>query len=564
MVNRRKSSVNLIGLHLALAVLVLLAGCQNAVIDAPPVQLDPAQLQVTSAPLAQAESCAGSFVTHLLDHTTTTGSQVVALYESNGSGVAINDLDNDGDLDIVLANLGDPNTILWNQGDLVFRTQRLSHGDSRAVNIVDVDGDGWQDIVFTRRFAKPTLWRNSGQDGESRFVEGMLPDVHNPLYSMNWGDINGDGDLDLVAGSYDTELRKQQGAIFDYRGGGVGVFVYERSGDGFVEQRLAEQADALAIALPDLNDDGRADILVGNDFLRPDFAWLRADDGAGWLETQPFESTSENTMSLDVGDVDNDGSPEIFATDMKPYQQDVRTIAMWLPVMNKMTRPPSSADPQTAENVLQMAGSRSRYTNRAYQRSLDATGWSWSSKFGDLNNDGFLDIYVVNGMIAEGILAHLPGNELVEENQALHNDGHGYFAAAPEWGLGSTASGRGMSMADLDNDGDLDIVVNNLMSPAQLFENRLCGGSSVEVDLRWPTTKNPFAIGAQLALHTSAGTLYRDARAASGYLSGDPARIYFGLPAGAEAQRLEIRWPDGALATVDELSTNTLVTIQRR
>jgi uncharacterized protein YuzB (UPF0349 family) len=564
MVNRHNSTGNLTRFSLALAVLMLMTACQNTVIDAPPVQLDPAQLLVTSAPLAQPEPCTGSFVTHLLDHTTTTGSQVVALYESNGSGVAINDLDNDGDLDIVLANLSDPNTILWNQGDLVFRTQRLSHGDSRAVNIVDLEGDGWQDIVFTRRFAKPTLWRNSDPDGEPRFVEGVLPDVHNPLYSMNWGDVNGDGDLDLVAGSYDTELRKQQGAIFDYRGGGVGVFVYEREGEGFVAQRLAEQADALAIALPDLNGDGRADILVGNDFLRPDFAWLRAEDGAGWLDTQPFKSTSENTMSLDVGDVDNDGSAEIFATDMKPYQQDVRTIAMWLPVMNKMTRPSSSADPQTAENVLQVAGTQNRYTNRAYQRSLDATGWSWSSKFGDLNNDGFLDIYVVNGMIAEGILAHLPGNELVEENQALRNDGRGFFTAAPEWGLGSTASGRGMSMADLDNDGDLDIVANNLMSPAQLFENRLCGGASLEVDLRWPTTKNPFAIGAQLALHTSAGTFYRDVRAASGYLSGDPARIHFGLPADAEAQRLEIRWPDGALATIDGLSTNTLVTVQRR
>lgn len=564
MVNRRKSTGNLIRLILTLAALMLLAACQNTAIDAPPMQLDPAQLQVTSAPLAQARPCTGNFVAHTLDHTTTTGTQVVALYESNGSGVAINDLDNDGDLDIVLANLSDPNTILWNQSDLAFRTQRLSHGDSRAVNIVDVDGDGWQDIVFTRRFAKPTLWRNSGQDEASRLIEGVLADVHNPLYSMNWGDMNGDGDLDLVAGSYDTELRKQQGAIFDYRGGGVGVFVYERAGNGFVAQRLAEQADALAIALPDLNNDGRADILVGNDFLRPDYAWLRAEGGAGWLETQPFKSTSENTMSLDVGDVDNDGRAEIFATDMKPYRQDVRTIAQWLPVMNKMTRPPSSADPQTAENVLQMAVAQDRYANRAYQRSLDATGWSWSSKFGDLNNDGFLDIYVVNGMIAEGILAHLPGNELVEENQALRNDGHGYFAAAPEWGLGSTASGRGMSMADLDNDGDLDIVVNNLMSPAQLFENQLCGGSSLEVDLRWPATQNPFAIGAHLALDTNMGTIYRDVRAASGYLSGDPARVHFGLPAGAEPLSLEIRWPDGALATVDGLSTNTLVTMQRR
>jgi hypothetical protein len=157
----------------------------------------------------------------------------------------------------------------------------------------------------------------------------------------------------------------------------------------------------------------------------------------------------------------------------------------------------------------------------------------------------------------------LPGDELVEENRALRNDGNGYFALAPEWELGSTASGRGMSMADLDNDGDLDIVVNNLQSPAQLFENRLCGGTSLEVDLRWPGSKNLYALGARLALHTSTGTYYRDVHANSGYISGDPSRIHFGVPAGAVPQRLEVRWPDGAISSVDGLAMRTLVTVTR-
>src|SRR6185503_6376010 len=101
------------------------------------------------------------------------------------------------------------------------------------------------------------------------------------------------------------------------------VFVYLRQGERFDAQRLAQQADALAIALPDLNADGRPDILVGNDFTRPDYVWLRSSDG--WAATQPFARMSENTMSIDVGDIDNDGSPEIFATDMKPYDKDVQT-----------------------------------------------------------------------------------------------------------------------------------------------------------------------------------------------------------------------------------------------
>jgi hypothetical protein len=504
-------------------------------------------------------------VPHLLDHTTLAHGQVVGLYESNGSGVAINDLDGDGDLDIVLANLRDPNTILWNQGGLRFRTERLSHGDSRAVVIVDVDGDGRQDIVFTRRFAKPTYWRNLGpapdtSDG-ARFAESVLPEVHNPFYSMTWGDLDGDGDLDLVAASYDTELRKAQGAIFDYRGGGVGVFVYLQQDETFVSQRLAAEADALALALTDLNGDGQLDILVGNDFARPDYTWLRDDDG--WQVAEPFRRTSENTMSFDVGDIDNDGHAEIFAADMKPYHKDVATLAAWLPMMDKMSHPPTSTDQQITENVLQVRGADGRYHNQGYQRLVDATGWSWSSRFGDLNNDGFLDLYIVNGMIAHELFGHLPGNALVEENVALRNDGRGYFTPAPEWRLNATTSGRGMTMADLDSDGDLDIVINNLQSPAQLFENQLCGGVGLLVDLRWPATKNPFAIGARLELHTSAGTYYRTINTTAGYLSGDPARIHFGLPANATLHQLLILWPDGAQSTVETPTLQTHIVVVR-
>ncbi|MEZ4658072.1 MAG: CRTAC1 family protein [Caldilineaceae bacterium] len=519
-----------------------------------------AATQITTTPLADS-ACSGAFVTHELDHVTTTSSAVIGLYESNGAGVAINDLDNDGDLDIVLANLHDPNTILWNEGGLSFRTQRLAHGESRAVAIVDVDGDGWLDIVFTRLFAKPTLWRNTGADGDARFVEEALPDVNNPFYTMDWADLDKDGDLDLAIASYDTELRKHEGPIFDYQGGGVGVFVYARTDQGYVAERLSDEADALALALVDLNADAALDILVGNDFIRPDYAWLHTTDG--WRAADLFGAMTENTMSFDVGDVDNNGSQEIFATDMKPYAQDAQTEAAWMPLMEMMSHPASSDDPQHTDNVLQVLGADGRYQNEGLARQVDATGWSWSSRFGDLDNDGFLDIYVVNGMIADGLLAHLPNDELVEENRALRNDGHGDFTLADAWGLGSTASGRGMSMADLDSDGDLDIVVNNLRSPAQLFENQLCGGAGLAIDLRWPASPNPFAIGAQLTLHTSMGAQSRTIRAASGYLSGNATRVHFGAPADATLEKMEIRWPDGAISTVDAPELHTLIQIER-
>ena len=106
------------------------------------------------------------------------------------------------------------------------------------------------------------------------------------------------------------------------------------------------------------------------------------------------------------------------------------------------------------------------------------------------------------------------------------------------------ASGRGTTMADLDQDGDLDIAINNLISPAIVFENRLCGGSSLQLELRWPRSGNYYALGATVSLVTSSVTLVRDVRSTSGYLSGEAPRLHFGLPAGADVESLDVRWPE--------------------
>ncbi len=161
-------------------------------------------------------------------------------------------------------------------------------------------------------------------------------------------------------------------------------------------------------------------------------------------------------------------------------------------------------------------------------------------------------------MAALDLFDHLPNNELVEENQVFQNRMGQGFSPAPTWGLNATEGGRGMSMGDLDNDGDLDIVVNNLLRPAKLFENQLCGGASLQVDLAWPESKNSHALGAQLILHTDKGNLTRDVRAVSGYLSGDPTRVHFGFPADAVLTSLDIHWPDGATSTIDAPATGIL------
>ncbi|MCA0452575.1 MAG: FG-GAP-like repeat-containing protein [Chloroflexi bacterium] len=500
--------------------------------------------------------CSGTFIRHTLDHITTVPSgNRVRMFEANGGGVAINDLDNDGDMDIVLANHAGKNTILWNEGGLAFRTEHLPHGESRAVTVVDVDGDGWLDLFFTRTEIAPTYMHNDGKGGFLReFVAGLAK----PLYAINWADMDGDGDLDLAGATYDASLLTDFGQDFLMSGNG-GVYYYENDGGRFQVNALATSAQALALALVDVNGDGHLDIWVGNDFAVPDQVWY-------WTETgfEPetlLQTMSHSTMSLDFGDINNDGSVEVFSTDMKPYEDDAQGQVVMPDITRSINEGRNlNTDPQVTENVLQTIGS---FTNTARTAGVDATGWSWSGKFGDLDQDGYLDLYVVNGFAEMGTFPDLPNHELVEANQAFKNTGDGQFELMPSWGLGSDSGGRGMSMADMDGDGDLDIVVNNLRAPAELFENQLCEGSRSAVDLRWVDSLNTRAIGANLTLTTDAGIYRRTVKASSGYLSGDPSQIHFGYPTGTVLQQLTIEWPDGTVSEMVDPATNALIEVTR-
>ena len=535
------------------------------------IDVRPLSPYATEAEQANAEPspCTGSFVEHPLPHVTGTAFERVTYFTSNGAGLAVGDLDNDGDEDFVLANLLGPNQIFWNEGGWQFRPQLLLDGSLRGLALVDVDGDGWLDITATSRSGILLYWRNrGGEDSALPFTSEQKParlqGVDGFAYSLQWGDLDADGDLDLVTASYDASLEKQIGRRALDATDQNGVFVYKNNNGSFLSTRLASRAQGLALHLQDLNGDRRPDILVGNDFDVRDIAFLGQRNG-GWLATEPFATTTFSTMSFDSGDLDNDGQMELFAADMHPYSEDPEIMSQWLPVMETMPPPSPEDGPQVMANVLQERQGDA-WSDQAEAWQIPFSGWSWSAQFGDLDQDGLLDLYVVNGMTAMEIFRHLPGDELVEENQAYRNDGGNRFTPATEWKLNSTAGGRGMSMADFDGDGDLDVLINNLRSPSQLFENQLCSGKSLLVDLRHFGNGNSRALGAELLLHTSTGVYRRSVHATGGYLSGRSARQHFGMPLESSIIALEVRWPDRVVTLIDEqlLLPNSLLTITRR
>lgn len=484
-------------------------------------------------------------------------------YDSNGSGLASDDLDGDGDIDLVFANLNGPNVVAWNDGAMRFREQPLSLGGSRGAAIVDLDGDGGRDLVFTQGYGAILAYRDEGGPSDvSRYRRGSLPGVRVPAYAMDWADVDRDGDLDLATASYDTMLEKDLRDTFLF-GDGAGVVLYRNDGGRFVPTRLASEAQALAVAFFDVDEDGWPDLLVGNDFEVPDHVFRNpgAGDGA-WQAVAPFPVTTRNTMAYVPFDVDLDGRLDLFATDMKPSFGDPATIAAWLPLLERGYQTRRESERQIAENVL-LVRDADGFRNVAYRHGIDATGWSWSAGLGDLDLDGRPDLYVVNGMIAREAFPHLSDHALVEANHAFRGTEDG-FVAAPEWGLGDDASGRGMVFADLDDDGDLDVIVNPLDAPATVFENRLCRqGDPLEVTLRWVGSPNPAAVGARLHVIADGVPYVREVRATVGYLSGAPARLHLGLPDGARIDDAWVVWPDGHVSSVPDLRPGARATVTR-
>ena len=505
-------------------------------------------------------ACSGSFVSHDLPHLTQGPGNTASTFDGTGAGIAAGDLDGDGDIDLVLPNLFGTTTIAENriaesETQLAFTAHELISGRFRAAATIDIDADDDLDIVLTTGIGPPVLFRNLGSGSLStRFEREQICGVRAATYAMAWSDLGGDGDLDLVTGSYNAELTILRNSPI--LGSDTGVVLHEGTPDGFTTTRLSPDAQALAMAIADLNNDGKLDILVGNDLATPDMVFESSD--SGWEPVTPFTTTSYSTMSYDTADIDGDGQVELFSTDMAPMAD--ANLDDYREVFEDMEAAPRPDDIQTPENVF-LTRDGDSWTNQGRDLGVEATGWSWSGLFGDLDNDGLQDLYVVNGMRSDQLFDFLPDARLVEANQAFRNV-DGVMEPVAEWGLNDLAGGRGAVVTDLDGDGDLDIAVNNLDEPARLFENQLCTGSGLTVELRWLGSDNNFALGATVTIEDDGDVQNRLVTSSRGYLSGAAPVVHFGV-GDTEDSDLRVRWPDGTYSDLGEVDSNQHLIITR-
>ena len=271
-----------------IALVMIISACQSARTATPPVAQGP-DVPVTQSTtmLTPPAACEGKFVAHSLDFTNGIKIRDIRTYLSNGSGVAMNDLDGDGLLDLVFASIDRPAAILWNEGGLNFKTQELDENLTRAVNAADIDGDGDLDLTFTKTSQQGvSYWRNLGG---RNFQRDNLPGVTLRAYALAWSDLNGDDQLDLVTASYNTEL-KQLGYNDQEIAEQGGVIVYTYQDGAYHPERLTPASESLSIGLVDLNGDLHPDIWVANDFVMQDAIFLRTE--TGWKAAEPFQTTT--------------------------------------------------------------------------------------------------------------------------------------------------------------------------------------------------------------------------------------------------------------------------------
>jgi len=535
-------------------------------------------------------------------------------YHYNGSGVAIIDINNDGLQDVFFTGNDVSNQLYLNKGNLKFENitkQANLQSDrwSTGVTVVDINNDGFLDLYVCNSDPSVDLKKQTNQlfinNKNNTFSEAAAQygiDNQSKSTQASFFDYDKDGDLDLFVMNHTWHLgydhankwlEKMQSLSkreYDlqcsalYRNNGNGSFTNISEAAGILKPGFG-----LGLITADLNEDGFTDIYVANDFFVPDFMFVN-NNGKSFEDkiNSRMGHTSYFSMGADAADFNNDGILDIGVVDMTPSDH----------VRNKTLMASMDVDafrfltgnlkyvPQYMFNSLQVNNGRGIFSEIGALSNISQTDWSWSNLFADFDNDGWKDYLVTNGFKRdtknndwrnkrkEAIATNggkLSKQQLydflltAESNPVLNylyrnNGDYTFTNVADQWGFTDPSFTNGASYADLDNDGDLDLVMNNIDKKAFLYENKNKGNNYLRVQLE-DTAHKGRNFNAKVKIHYGENLQFSEFYLSHGYQSSVEPVLHFGIGQNSNIDKVEVEWLDGSVSIFQNVTANSVLKI---
>ena len=526
----------------------------------------------------------------------------------NGGGVGIGDINNDGLNDIYFTSNLEKNKLYLNKGDFKFEdiTEKAGVGGSKfwstGIVMADVNADGWLDIYVCNSGDSTGLSRKNelfinNKDltfTESASIYGLADDG----YSTHavFFDFDGDNDLDcfVLNNSY-TDPKRVAVVSRDRNNYGApgGDRLYRNNGNLTFTDVTKEAGIfsgdidfGLGVSAGDVNNDGYPDLYISNDFWERDYLYINQKNGTFKEElTDRLSYTSANSMGSDIADLNNDGAMDIFSTDMLPSTNHrLKTAIKFDEYFLEGIKWRNSYFFQFIQNGLQINNGDGTFKEEAYYANVAATDWSWGALIFDMNLDGKKDIFVSNGIYRditdldfidfiadqEAVKKVVTGSNRVDFRdfvKFIPNNKQRNFAfiqksnlkfsnESDQLGLGMESFSNGSAFGDLDNDGDYDVVVNNVNMPAFIYKNNIENANKkyLKIKLKGPAT-NPWGLGTSVAIYHHGHLQKMEVMTARGFQSSVDPDLIFGLGDWTSVDSILVSWTDGKWELITKSNT---------
>ncbi len=523
-------------------------------------------------------------------------------YINIGGGVAAGDINNDGLLDLYFTSNQKENKLYLNKGDFVFEEITKSagvadlEGWTTGVSTIDINNDGWLDFYVCKSA--------SLENNELRRNKLFVNQKNNTFKeeAAKWGldfegfsiqsyflDMDKDGDLDMYLVNHRADFKNntkisgkiQNNIIYEYSDQ-----LYRNDGSKFTnitsEAGLNNKAWGLSAAIGDFNNDNWPDIYVANDYLEPDVLYINNQNGTFTNKIHDqIRHISFSSMGSDYADFNNDLLPDLTVMEMTPpdHARSKKNMAS-MSTSNFKNMVKVGYHHQYMANVLQLNNGNNTFSEIGQIANVAKTDWSWAALFTDFDNDGFKDLFVSNGIInditnsdfkvrlrekntlgesmtIDEVLGMIPGTKI--SNYLFQNQGDLTFKnKAKEWGLDEPSFSNGTTYADLDNDGDLDLVTNNMLGKAFVFQNN-SNNNYLQIKLKGPK-ENVLALGTKAYVFADDLQQMQELYLSRGYMSAVHARMNFGLSQIKKVDSIRIVWPDDKVTLLKDIKANQVIT----